>query len=102
MKATYDSDVDVLQIVFQEAPIAESDEDESGVIFDFDNSGNVVGIEVIAASTRINESHVRDSIRNQVQMNTETTAYPVYSADGAAFLRNLCDLIESNAQSLML
>jgi uncharacterized protein YuzE len=53
MKIVYDPEVDVLRILFQETPIAESDEDESGIIFDYDNQGNVVGLEVLSASKRI-------------------------------------------------
>ena len=45
MKATYDPEVDVLNIVLQDAPIEESDESKPGVILDFDKNGNVVSIE---------------------------------------------------------
>ena len=53
MKIVYDPAVDVLRILFQEVPVAESDEDESGIIFDYDAAGNVVGLEVLSASTRV-------------------------------------------------
>jgi uncharacterized protein YuzE len=53
MKIIYDPTVDVLRILFQDVPIAESDEDESGIIFDFDRDGNVVGLEILDASHRI-------------------------------------------------
>jgi uncharacterized protein YuzE len=53
MKIVYDPEVDVLRILFQETPIAESDEGESGIIFDYDHQGNVVGLEVLSASKRI-------------------------------------------------
>jgi uncharacterized protein YuzE len=53
MKVTYDSDVDVLRILFSSAPIEESDEDKPGVILDYDKEGNVVGLEVLNASQRI-------------------------------------------------
>lgn len=53
MKIIYDPEVDVLRILFQETVIEESDEDDSGIIFDFDQQGNVVGLEVLDASTRI-------------------------------------------------
>ena len=55
MKITYDPTVDVLRILFQETPIAESDEDASGIIFDYDVNGNVVGLEVLAASKRVDD-----------------------------------------------
>jgi uncharacterized protein YuzE len=53
MKVTYDSDVDVLRILFRNAPIEESDEDKPGIIFDYDQEGNLVGLEVLNASQRI-------------------------------------------------
>jgi hypothetical protein len=34
LKVRYDSSVNVLRILFSDAPIAESDEDKSGVILD--------------------------------------------------------------------
>ena len=36
MKVTYDPEVDVLRILFRNAPIEESDEDKPGVILDYD------------------------------------------------------------------
>jgi uncharacterized protein YuzE len=53
MKVTYDPDVDVLRILFRDAPIEESDEDKPGIILDYDQEGNLVGLEVLNASRRI-------------------------------------------------
>jgi uncharacterized protein YuzE len=53
MKVTYDPEVDVLRIVFRNAPVEESDEDKPGVILDCDKDGNIVGLEVLDASKRI-------------------------------------------------
>ena len=53
MKVTYDPEVDVLRILLSDAPIAETDEDKPGVILDYDNDGNVVGLEILEASKRI-------------------------------------------------
>jgi uncharacterized protein YuzE len=53
MKVTYDSGVDVLRILFRDAPVEESDEDKPGVILDYDKDGNVVGMEVLNASQRV-------------------------------------------------
>jgi uncharacterized protein YuzE len=55
MKVTYDRDTDTLTIRFNENPIVESDEEKPGVIIDFDEDGNLVGIEVLDASRRVNE-----------------------------------------------
>jgi len=53
MKIIYDPEIDVLRITFSNAPIEESDEEKPGIILDFDKSGNVVGMEVLDASKRM-------------------------------------------------
>jgi len=53
MKVTYDSEVDVLRILLSQSSIEESDEDKPGVILDYDKDGNIVGIEVLNASKRM-------------------------------------------------
>ena len=53
MKVTYDPEVDILRILFRDVPIEESDEDKPGIILDYDIDGNVVGLEVLNASQRV-------------------------------------------------
>ena len=53
MKVTYDREVDVLRLVFRKAKISQSDEDKPGVILDYDQAGNVVGLEILNASKRV-------------------------------------------------
>lgn len=53
MKITYDPEVDVLRIVFSNAPVEDSDEEKPGIILDFDKGGNVVGMEILDASQRM-------------------------------------------------
>ncbi len=53
MKVTYDTETDVLRILFSQAVVEESDEDKPGVILDYDKDGNIVGLEVLDASKRI-------------------------------------------------
>jgi len=53
MKVTYDPEVDVLRIVFSSTPVEESAEDKPGLILDYDKDGNIVGLEVLDASKRI-------------------------------------------------
>ena len=53
MKIKYDPEVDILRILFSNAPIEESDEEKPGMILDYDKDGNIVGLEVLSASKRI-------------------------------------------------
>lgn len=53
MKVTYDASVDVLRIVFTDAPIAESSEEKPGVILDYAEDGALIGIELLDASKRV-------------------------------------------------
>ncbi len=62
MKVTYDPEVDALRIVFRNAPIEESDEDKPGVILDYDKDGNVVGLEVLNASRRVENPRAVDHV----------------------------------------
>lgn len=45
--------MDVLTIEFSDAPVEESDEDKPGVILDYDKDGNIVGMEILNASKRV-------------------------------------------------
>jgi len=58
MKETYDPEVDVLRILFSNAPIEESDGDKPGVIIDYDKDGNIVGMEILNASKRMDNPRV--------------------------------------------
>ncbi len=53
MKITYDPEVNVMRILFSSASIEESDEDKPGIILDYDKDGNIVGMEILDASKRI-------------------------------------------------
>ena len=53
MKVTYEPEVNVLRVLFGSAAIEESDEDKPGVIIDYDASGNIVGLEILNASRRV-------------------------------------------------
>lgn len=53
MKVKYDKDVDILYISLSQEAVKESDESKPGIIIDYSESGNVVGIEIIDASKKI-------------------------------------------------
>ena len=53
MKITYDTETDTLRIILTDTAIDESDEDKPGVILDYDAGGNVVGMEILSASERM-------------------------------------------------
>jgi uncharacterized protein YuzE len=53
VKIVYDPETDTLRVVFSGAPIEESDEDKPGVILDYDRQGNVVALEILDASKRM-------------------------------------------------
>ena len=60
MKVTYDPEVDVLRIIFRDVPVQESDEDKPGMILDYDKDGNVVGIELLNTSQRVENPRAVD------------------------------------------
>ncbi len=55
MRVNYDAETDTLTVIFRDGPVAESDEGKPGVILDYDDQGNLVSIEVLDASVRVQE-----------------------------------------------
>jgi uncharacterized protein YuzE len=53
MKVTYDPETDTLRVLFSNSRIEESDEEKPGIILDYDKDGNIVGLEVLDASKRM-------------------------------------------------
>jgi uncharacterized protein YuzE len=53
VKVTYDPEVDVLRIVFSGGAVEESDEEKPGLILDYDRDGDIVGLEPLDASQRV-------------------------------------------------
>jgi uncharacterized protein YuzE len=55
MKVRYDTKTDTLTFVFRDVPVEESDEEKPGVILDYDDQGQLIAIEVLDASKRVEE-----------------------------------------------
>lgn len=55
MRVIYDVGTDTLSIILNDQPVAESDEEKPGVILDFDAGGNVVSLEILDASRRVDQ-----------------------------------------------
>jgi len=59
MRQKIDRDNDTLYFRLTDATIFESEEVQPGVILDFDENGLVVGVEMLALSTRIEPEKLR-------------------------------------------
>ena len=57
MKVAYDRRTDTLSVIFRDgATIVESDENKPGVILDYDETGNLVSVEILDASKRVTDA----------------------------------------------
>jgi uncharacterized protein YuzE len=57
MKVVYDLEKDILQISFIETIIEETAQIAPGLVFDYDEDGNVIGLELINASTKVDNPY---------------------------------------------
>ena len=53
MKVRYDPKADILYILIREGPVADTDEVDEDVWFEYDEEGNVVGIEIWNAGENV-------------------------------------------------
>lgn len=59
MKVRVDQADDALYFELDDVPVVESEEVQAGVIFDFDATGRLVGIEILDISTRLTPEKLR-------------------------------------------
>jgi len=57
MKVVFDPTRDILQLSFKMTPIQETSQIAPGLILDYDEDGNVIGIELRKASLKIDDPH---------------------------------------------
>jgi len=55
MRVIYDARTDTLSIILNNQPVTESDEEKPGVILDYDAGGNMVAVEILDASRRVDQ-----------------------------------------------
>ena len=71
MKVNYHPDTDSLYIDLSERPSAESREISEGVVLDYDQDGNLVGIDIDNASAKV---QLRTLIVSRLPATVETIA----------------------------
>lgn len=74
MKIKYDSEVDILCITLKDVEIEESGEETPGIILDYDSEGNIVGIEILQASKRIDNPQAIEYQINPIAINSLTNS----------------------------
>jgi len=60
VRVVFDHDTDTLSIILKPGPVAESDEEKPGVILDYDGDGNLVSLEILDASRRVEQPQRMD------------------------------------------
>ena len=60
MKVQIDKDSDTLYFRLKEDAIVNSEEVQPGLVLDFDENGNVVGVEFLKVSTMANEQELKN------------------------------------------
>ncbi len=63
IKISYDKEGDVLEIRFADKKIKESEYvDKSGLVLDYDGSGNIVAVEIISFSKKVSKDETAEAI----------------------------------------
>ncbi len=73
MRIRYSHEADAMYIRLKENKIVDSDEISDGVIFDYDESGNVVGIEILWVSEKADIEQLVIQSFNKVTVESAET-----------------------------
>lgn len=71
MRFHYDKKKDALYIRLDESPYAESNEVEDGVIFDYNQKGKLIGIEILDASKRLSSTFYSQLLHKTIPLRLE-------------------------------
>jgi uncharacterized protein YuzE len=84
MKIDYDKSIDVAYIYLQDTKIEiiDSEEVSSGVIFDYDNNNDVVGIEILHVKKRTPEE-MKNVYRQNLQEKDQKALENIFSIAGS-------------------
>lgn len=69
MKVVYDPDKDILQIAFISSVIEETTQISPGLILDYDEDGQVIGLEIRRASTKTDSPYAISFNIGQANLN---------------------------------
>ncbi|MGF1604322.1 MAG: DUF2283 domain-containing protein [Thermosynechococcaceae cyanobacterium] len=69
MKVVYDPDKDILQIAFITTVIEETTQIAPGLVLDYDEDGNVIGLELRKASTRVDDPYNLSYLIDKANIN---------------------------------
>lgn len=68
VRIDYDAEADTLRIVLKNTPVRKSEEERSGVILDYDATGQLVALEILDAATRLDTV---DSVQLRVRHSSK-------------------------------
>ena len=69
MKIEYSKKADALYVYFKEKFVSSSREIEEGIVLDFDENNQIIGIEILDASARFSKSDIANiNIENLVEV----------------------------------
>jgi uncharacterized protein YuzE len=69
MKVVYDRDKDILQIAFVTTVVEETTQIAPGLVLDYDEDGQVIGLEIRKASTKVDSPYAISFDVGQANLN---------------------------------